>query len=94
MQIKAAQCRFLFEISQESHMLLPRAYGEAVSHIHGMDGFGVRLPVGPQNQKESLIEILFDLRELNRSGVGRTRWSPVEEGMGKPWVSQRVRFSP
>lgn len=28
-----------------------RAYGEAVSHVHGMDGFGVRLPVGPQNQK-------------------------------------------
>lgn len=25
-----------------------RAYGEVVSHIHGMDGFGVRLPVGPQ----------------------------------------------
>ncbi len=36
----------------------PRAYSIAVIHVHGMDEFGVRLPVGPQPlRKSQLLEI-------------------------------------
>ena len=38
---------------------IERAYSEVVSHVHGMDGVGVRFPVGPQ-----LHSVLFHSSDL------------------------------
>ncbi len=52
----------------------------------------VRFPlVAHENKKIRLVRIfLFSpwlLRESNREGVGERKF-PVEEGFGKPWVSE------
>lgn len=49
----------------------------------------VRFHVGAQYKTLRFMrEFLFCYMESNGRGVGRTLWSPVEEGLGKPWVSE------